>query len=713
MKQVLISKGAAVIEEVPVPGIGPGEVLVRVQSSCLSVGTEMSGLRSSAIPMWRRALKQPEKVAATIRMASTKGLKRTWSLVEEKRSESRPTGYSASGVIVEVGSDIKDLMAGDRVACAGGGYAVHAEFIRVPRNLCVPLSDAIDWDSASTITLGAIALQGVRRAQPTLGETFVVIGLGILGQLTVQLLRANGCRTIGIDIDSDRLELAGQLGMDVGLNADGTDLDQVARLTDGLGADGAIITAATPSDTVVSQAFKVCRKKGRVVLVGDVGLNLNRADFYAKEIDFRISTSYGPGRYDHRYEEQGLDYPAAYVRWTENRNMAEYLRLIADKHLTLEPLISARFPIADAADAYASLNVATSKPLMVLLTYPDNNAEPVRTINTGNLLAAKSGIIRVAVIGAGAFARANHLPNLQSLSDRFAIHTVVSRSGHTASAVAKQFGAARASTDYEEVLADADVDAVIIATRHHLHAEMALRALKAGKHVLVEKPLALDATGLDALDEFITAPGEQSVPVLLTGFNRRFSDYAASMAQLVKDRSGPFVLDYRMNAGFIPMDHWVHGPEGGGRNLGEACHIYDLFTFLADAETTEVSAISIAPESGHYARNDNFVATLRFADGSVASLTYTALGNTDYAKETADLHVDGKTAVMHDYKKLDIYGGGAEALTTAGPEKGLKPELLAFADGINSGHWPIPWWQQKQVATLALEVERQLFNAKK
>ena len=712
MKQVLISRGSAVIEDVPVPIVGPGEVLVRVRSSCLSVGTEMSGLRSSAVPLWRRAIRQPEKVATTARMAATKGIKHTWSLIEEKRSEGRPTGYSAAGVIFEVGDDIKDLVAGDRVACAGAGYAVHAEFIRVPRNLCVPLPDVIDWDSASTVTLGAIALQGVRRAQPTLGETFVVIGLGIIGQLTTQLLRANGCRTIGIDIDDDRLKLAKKLGMDVGLGAGSdVDLDQVARLTGGLGADGAIITAATPSDAVVSQAFKVCRKKGRVVLVGDVGLNLNREDFYAKEIDFLISTSYGPGRYDRRYEERGLDYPAAYVRWTENRNMAEYLRLIADERLMVAPLISARFPIADATDAYASLSAGTSKPLMVLLTYPDNDAAPVRTLQTGKPVSTAAGTIRVAVIGAGAFARSNHLPNLQSLNGRFAVHTIASQSGHKASAAAKKFGAVKASTDYDEVLSDSEVDAVIIATRHHLHADMALRALKAGKHVLVEKPLALKATELEALDKFITAPDERSVPVLMTGYNRRFSVYAARMAQLLKNRSGPFLLDYRMNAGYIPMDHWVHGQEGGGRNLGEACHIYDLFTFLANAEAVKVSALAIAPESGHYARNDNFVATLRFADGSVASLTYTALGSTDYAKETADLYTDGTTAVMQDYTKLDVHGGGGEPLRSATPRKGLKAELLAFADGVNGGRWPIPWWQQKQVASIALEIERQLSSA--
>ena len=699
------------MRDVPVPAIGPGEVLVRARASCLSTGTEMSGLSASGLPLWRRAMRQPEKAVAAARMAATKGLRHTWNLIEEKRTQERPTGYSAAGVVVEVGDDVKDLAVNDRVACGGGGYAVHAEFVRVPHNLCVPLPEDVDWDCASTVTLGAIALQGVRRAQPTLGETFVVIGLGMLGQLTIQLLRANGCRTIGMDIDVDRLDLAARLGMDVGLEAGvNADLDQVARLTNGLGADGAIITAATPSDTIVSQAFKVCRKKGRVVLVGDVGLNLNRDDFYAKEIDFLISTSYGPGRYDRRYEEQGLDYPAAYVRWTENRNMSEYLRLLAEKRLEVSSLISARFPIADAADAYASLKDGAAKSLTVVLTYPNDDPEPARTMTINKTTRATPGAIRIAVVGPGAFARSSHLPNLRDLTDRYAIRTIVSRSGQTASAAAKQFGATKASTDYEEVLDDQEVDAVIIATRHHQHSEMALRALEAGKHVLVEKPLALNSADLDALDEFVTSSEQQSIPMLMTGYNRRFSTYAARIKELVRDRSGPFLLSYRMNAGYIPLDHWVHGHEGGGRNLGEACHIYDLFTFLTDSEVAQVSACAITPESAHYARNDNFIATLRFTDGSVTSLTYSAMGNTSYAKETADLYTDGKTVFLHDYKHLEIHGGG-KALKSAAPEKGFRAELVAFADGINKGHWPIPWWQQRQVAAVALEIEKQLKSA--
>lgn len=709
MKQVLISKGVATVADVPVSSVGAGEVLVRVQASCLSVGTEMSGVRSSAVPMWKRAFQQPEKVATTLKMVASKGMRRTWKLVEEKINVANPTGYSAAGVVVEVGAEIQDIATGDRVACAGGGYAYHAEFICVPRNLCTPLPDSLAWESGATVTLGAIALQGVRRAQPTMGESFVVIGLGILGQLTVQLLHANGCYTIGVDLDRDRIALATRLGMNFALHPDdGMDMEQVIRLTDGLGADGVIITAATPSDTVLSTAFKMCRKKGRVVLVGDVGLNLNRADFYAKEIDFLISTSYGPGRYDNRYEELGMDYPAAYVRWTENRNMGEYLRLLADKLVQIEPLVSARYHISEATAAYASLSHSTVKPLMVILTYPDSFSEPVRTLRLTQKATAKSGLLRVAVVGAGAFARSTHLPNMQHLNDRFSLQAVVTRSGHNAAAIAKQYGAAYCSTNYKEVLADPDVDAVIISTRHHLHGAMVLEALHAGKHVLVEKPLALSNAELDAIDVFITVNDNRSLPVLMTGYNRRFSPYARCMARILKGRSAPFILNYRMNAGYIPFDHWVHGPEGGGRNLGEACHIYDLFTYLADAEVTEISAHSITPRSHYYGRSDNFISTLSFSDGSVATLTYTSLGNSDYPKEVADLYTDGKLALIVDYKRLDVYGVKGKSLRTKIQEKGYMEELIAFADAANGGQWPIPWWQQLQAARVAITVENQI-----
>lgn len=716
MKQVLIKKGVAHATEVPVPQQERGEVLVRVQVSCLSIGTELSGLRGSAVPLWKKVVAQPEKAMNALHMAGDIGLRRTWSLIEEKKGAEHPTGYSAAGVVVAVGADIQDLVVGDRVACAGAQFAHHAEYIRVARNLCVTLPVGVDFEAAATVTLGAIALQGVRRAQPTLGETFVVVGLGILGQLTVQMLRANGCRVIGTDTERLRIKKALSLGMEHGAHPEDADTDTVARMTDGYGADGVIITAATPSDAVVSSAFKMCRKKGRVVLVGDVGLNLNRADFYAKEIDFLISTSYGPGRYDRRYEEQGLDYPISYVRWTENRNMAEYLRLIADGRVQIVPLVAARYPIEEATAAYAAIGGA-DKPLVALLTYPALEATPVRInrrLNLKSVPRSGEGKIRMALIGAGSFARASHLPNMRALDCLYHLRAVVNRTGPSAKAVGQQFGADYVSTDPAEVLADPEVDAVLIATRHHLHGSVALAALKAGKHVLVEKPLTLSREELAELQAFYgneaAAAGVSGKPILLTGYNRRFSPHVLRMQRLLAQRSAPFILNYRMNAGFIPLDHWVHGPEGGGRNLGEACHIYDLFTALANAEVTGIAAQAIKPATAYYGRNDNFVATLSFADGSVANLVYTALGHKAVPKEAAELYVDGNIAVLNDYKSLTVHGAKKQSLQTRLQDKGLMIELERFAQGIQTGDWPIPWWQQVQVSEVAFAVEEMVFE---
>lgn len=715
MKQILLKKGIARAVDVAVPQLEPGKVLVRVQASCLSIGTELSGLRSSGVPLWKKALVQPEKAVTTLRMVRELGFRRTWSLIEEKKEASHPTGYSAAGIVIAIASDVKDIALGDRVACAGAQYAHHAEYIRVARNLCAPIPDGVDFESASTVTLGAIALQGVRRAQPTLGETFVVVGLGILGQLTVQMLRANGSRVIGIDTERSRIEKALSLGMKHGVHPEDADTETVARMTDGYGADGVIITAATPSDAVVSSAFKMCRKKARVVLVGDVGLNLNRADFYVKEIDFLISTSYGPGRYDQRYEEQGLDYPISYVRWTENRNMQEYLRLIADGRVQIAPLVAARYPIEEATAAYAAIGGA-DKPLVVLLNYPlpeEAPAVPDRRLNLRSASCNHEGKIRLALIGAGSFARSSHLPNMRALNSLYHLRAVVNRTGPSAKAVGQQFGADYVSTDPAEVLADPEVDAVLIATRHHLHGSLALAALKASKHVLVEKPMTLDPDELAELKIFYAdgsgegpnAVSERGKPILLTGYNRRFSPYAVRMKALVNKRNAPFILNYRINAGYIPQDHWVHGAEGGGRNLGEACHIYDLFTFLADSEITSISAHAIKSGTAHYGRNDNFVATMSFAEGSVATLTYTALGHKDYPKETAELYVDGKIAVLDDYKTLTVLGSNKLSLKTRRQDKGLMTELEHFAAGIKTGEWPIPWWQQVQVSEMAFAVE--------
>jgi len=708
LKQVLIKQGRAVLEEVPAPQTEPGTVLVQVDHSCISIGTEMSGIKSSGMPLWKKALQQPEKVQKVFSMIAAQGLSQTKNLIDNKLQAGTPTGYSAAGIVLAVGDGIKDIKAGDRVACAGAQCAHHAEVICVPRNLTVKIPDNLDFMQASTVTLGSIAMQGVRRAKPSLGESFVVIGLGILGQLTVQLLKANGCRVIGTDLDRKRIDLALKMGMDCGIHPDdGNDIEQVARLTDGIGADGIIITAATPSDAVISTAFNMCRKKGRVVLVGDVGLNLNRADFYQKELDFFISSSYGPGRYDRNYEEEGLDYPVAFVRWTENRNLAEFLHLMSDGKINVKPLIGAIYPIERATEAYEQLKTGSDKPLMVLLSYPKVAEEKISSIIVNPLSKpVGDGQIRIALIGAGGFAKGMHLPNIQSLKNWFHLQAVISRTGHNALAVAKQYGADYSGTDYRQVLSDPDIDAVLIATRHNLHAEMALEALKAGKHVLVEKPLALTSGELVKIKNFFASRTGQPSPVLLTGFNRRFSIYARQIFDWVQNRSNPMIMNYRMNAGYIPLDHWVHSGEGGGRNIGEACHIYDLFTFLTHSKANNVSVQAIVPKTNYYSRYDNFIVTIEFEDGSLGILIYTALGAKDYSKELLEIYEDGNVFKLDDYRKLTVFGCKSKSIGTKSFDKGHLSELKAFAEAVqNGGEWPIPLWQQIQATEIALKVD--------
>jgi predicted dehydrogenase/threonine dehydrogenase-like Zn-dependent dehydrogenase len=707
MKQVLVSGGAVRLDDVPAPQVEPGTVLVQMDHSCISIGTEMSGVKASGLPLWKRALRQPQHVKKVVDMVLADGLAQTRRLVRERMAVELPTGYSGAGVVVAVGDGVDEFSLGDRVACAGAQCAFHAEVVRIPRNLAVHIPDNVGFDEASSVALGAIALQGVRRAAPTLGETFVVIGLGILGQLTAQILRANGCRVIGIDLDRARIALAENHGMNWGVHPDDADdVVQVARITGGAGADGVIITAASPSNAIVSAAFRMCRRKARVVLVGDVGLDLQRADFYAKELDFFISTSYGPGRYDANYEEGGLDYPLAYMRWTEGRNMSEYLRLIAEGAVSLKPMIAAVHPIDEVAIAYGSLQSGADKPLMVLLSYSRQQAEMTsRVLLAPRVSPIGRDIVRIALIGAGGFAKGMHLPNLAELESDYLLRAVVSRTGHNATATGKRFGAEYCATDYREVLADKDVDAVIIATRHDSHASMALEALQAGKHVLLEKPLALTESGVAAIEAFY-ADGATAKPVLLTGFNRRFSPYAASIAAQVARRSNPMILNYRMNAGYIPLDHWVHGAEGGGRNRGEACHIYDLFTFFTGARVERVQANAISPKTGYYSSTDNFVASMTFDEGSVATLTYTALGAGEYPKERLDVFVDGTVISLDDYRHMAIAGSKQKPLTTRTQDKGQKEELRAFARAVRGeAAWPIPLWQQLQATRISFDVE--------
>jgi predicted dehydrogenase/threonine dehydrogenase-like Zn-dependent dehydrogenase len=705
VKQILLRGGHAVVEEVPAPVCGAHSVLVRVAYSCVSAGTETTRLRMSRMSLFRRAVAERDRAKQVLNSGRDQGFARTYRRVRDQLSAGLAIGYSAAGTVVEVGPEAAGFEVGDRVACAGSEIANHAEVIDVPVNLAVKVPKSLSLTYASTVTLGAIALQGIRRANPTLGETIGVIGLGALGQLTTQLLGANGCRVIGTDVEPERVELALAAGMTEGLLAVEHFVERARKLTGGHGADAVIITATTPSHDVVRQAMQACRKKGRVVLVGDVGLNLRRSDLYSKELDFLMSTSYGPGRYDDAYEREGHDYPLPYVRWTENRNMEEYLRLLATGKLSLTNLGVKTYDVVEADKAYRALNGARQAPLIVLFAYPDRDEVFQRKLPVRRI-ASRVGRVRVAVVGAGRFAQATHIPNLLKLADRFELRTIVSRTGSNALAVAQRSGAAYATTEYNDVLSDEDIDLVLIVTRHNLHADLALRALEAGKHVFVEKPLAVTPGELSRIESFYLT---RDTPLLMTGFNRRFSPAAVRTKEVLARRRTPVIADYRMNAGYIPPDDWVHHAEGGGRNIGEACHIYDLFGYLVESAATDVSARSINLGSAGFPRNENFVAVIAYADGSICTLAYTALGSRHHSKERLEIFGDGQVISLDDYRSLSFSSDRSARWHSRRAAKGHLEEVCALAEALaNGGSWPIPLEQQLEAMRIAFAVESQI-----
>lgn len=685
MRQVILRNGRAVVEEVPAPAIFPGSLLVRVAFSCISPGTEGATLSSTEVRMGlgllKSALRHPDKVRQAIASLKTRGFQATRALIQDRIAFGSPVGYSCAGTVVEGSEDVENFRPGDRVACAGSGYANHAEAVVVPQNLAVLVPEGVELSRAATVTLGAIALQGVRRAQPALGEIIGVIGLGMLGQLTVQLLKAAGCRVVGLDLRRARVELARSLGLDEGLvPAEGNPEERVRRLTNGFGLDAVIITAATSSDDPVNLAMRLTRRKGRVVVVGDVGLKLQRQEMYRKELDLLMSTSYGPGRYDPLYEEGGLDYPYAYVRWTENRNMQAYLDLVMSAKIQLGPLLTTVFPLAEADRAYTALRTEDG-PLTILLQNPlPSEATPLeRRIVLTPRRSAQGGRLRVGIIGAGSFAKGTHLPNLKQLADRFEVRAIVSRTGSSALAVARQYDAAEAATDYREVLNDPQIDAVLICTRHHLHANQAAEALRAGKHVFLEKPMATERGELaDLIKTIQELQAAGTCPALMVGFNRRYSPFAHKMKEAITGRVDPLLIHYRMNAGPLPPGHWVNSPEGGGRAVGEACHILDLFRFLSGVPAEGVTATAIRAQPPRYHADENFVATIRYRDGSVCTLLYTALGSRDFPKEAMEVYADGTVLVLDDYRSLEVFGGKGAGMRTHLQDKGHRAELEAF-----------------------------------
>ena len=702
MIQAIIKKGKVLPEETPAPTISKGALLIKVVNSCISAGTEMSGVTNSGKPLLKRALEQPAQVAKVINLARNAGVSKTIAKVKGTLDAGNPTGYSACGIVIGVGEGVNGYHIGDRVAAAGAGLANHAELINVPENLVCKIPDHLPFKEASTVTLGAIAMQGVRRADLRIGELCVVIGAGILGLLAIQMLRISGIRVAAIDLDEDRLTITKELGAELVLNPQSEDIVKtIESWTGGNGADAVLFTAATGSSEPLSQCFQMCKKKGRVVLVGVSGMQIKREDIYQKEIDFLISTSYGPGRYDDRYEQKGYDYPFAYVRWTENRNMGEYLRLLQAGSIKLDRLIQNTFSIQDVTRAYEELGDPEKKPLLVILDYGEPQADQLNHYRQSSrkvMLNTKSvgkQQIKIALVGAGGFATGMHLPNIKQLAKLYKLHSVMNRTGHKAKAVAQQYKAKYATTSYSDILEDTDVDLVLIATRHDSHGELVLQALEAGKNVFVEKPLATTQNQLDKIKDFYDSD-RSNKPVLFTGFNRRFSRYAEEIKKHTVKRHGPLFIHYRMNAGFIPQEHWVH--ENGGRIVGECCHIIDLMTYYTEEKLESISVESLTPKNGKFSCSDNKSMILKYCDGSVCTIEYFAVGNNKYPKELMEVHFDEKTLVLDDYKQLKAYGLKVNEKRSSLSQKGQLEELQSLYNTLSGKHlnWPIELWDMIQ-----------------
>ncbi|MCI0706950.1 MAG: bi-domain-containing oxidoreductase [Ignavibacteriae bacterium] len=710
MKQVTQQNktGEIRVENVPVPAVKEGHVLVRVRRSVISAGTERASVESRKMSLWQRAKRQPELVAKVFEQVRQYGVLQTYRRVQARLEATTSLGYSVAGDVVAVGEGVSECKAGDRVACAGAGYANHAEFVSVPKNLCVVIPRGVEYESAAYATLGAIALQGIRQANPAIGETVAVIGLGLIGQLAVQMLKANGCAVIGIDLDPWNVKIAKDSGADLALVRGVADVKNIVNsFTKGVGVDAVVITAATKSNDPVQLAGGLCREKGRVVLVGDVGLQLPRAPYYMKELDFRLSRSYGPGRYDAAYEERGQDYPVGYVRWTENRNMQEFLRLVAQKKIDLAKITTHRFDIEQAKSAYALISNPRAykheKYLGIILHYGDTDgkgrADTVITV-TERSGKPSTAALSVGFLGAGSFAQGMLLPHVRRFKD-ISMTSVCTANGLNAANVARSFGFQFATTDAKEILTRENIGTVFITARHNLHAPFVLDALKAGKNVFVEKPLCLTIGELKdiqaAYAKLHSSKSALRTPystLLMVGFNRRFSPHAEQVKKFFEDAVGPYAIQYRVSAGFVPASHWTREPvEGGGRIVGEVCHFVDFMQFVTGSKPVRVYAEPLGKRAAGAADDDSVAITISFEDGSIGVISYLANGDASVPKEFIEITSTNRTAVLENFQKLALYQNGKKLeFKHSTIEKGHKEEIRQFLFAVRDGKpSPIPF----------------------
>jgi predicted dehydrogenase/threonine dehydrogenase-like Zn-dependent dehydrogenase len=665
------------VEEVPAPQLADGGVLVENVFSLISAGTERTSIETAQSSIIGVAKSRPDLMRQVIQNVKNEGLVATYTKVQTRLDSYKELGYSSAGIVID--SSVSEFKPGDRVSCAG--FAHHAEVIAVPKNLVARIPEGVSFEEAAFTTIGSIALQGVRQAGVQIGEQVAVIGLGLIGLMTVQLLKANGCRVIGLDISESSFDLARKLGCDAcALSTPGA-VPSVETFTKGFGADAVVITAATKSNEPIELALQFARKRSRVVIVGDVGMKIPRAPFYEKELELRIACSYGPGRYDPEYEEKGHDYPVGYVRWTENRNMEAVLELMAQRKLDVMPLITHRFPIREALAAYELITgQRKEKYIGVLIEYPtavkegEKRARPSRlSVRSSSRVA--SGKLVIGFIGAGKFAQSYLLPTLKKLDVE--LKGVATLTPVNAKSVAKKFKFEYCTSSAEEILADPEINTLFVATRHDSHAQLAVEALKRGKHVFVEKPLAVDRTQLHELAEAYKAFSSGQL-VLLTGFNRRFSKPFRDMRQFFAEVGEPLFLTYRVNAGELPATHWVYDARQGGRVVGEACHFVDCMTFLTGARPVRVFAESVKSLRSQGAIQENVNVSIRYSNGSVGNLLYLTNGDTSAGKEYCEVHGGGRSALMNNFDEVELYRNGKRTRTKYDGTKGHAEEVAHF-----------------------------------
>ena len=690
MKQVIqnLRTGEIKVEEVPIPAIRAGFVLVKTFASLISAGTEKAKVQMGEKNLLQKALARPDLTKQVLMKIRQEGIISTYNKIMHRLDSWSALGYSCAGRIVGLGENVFGFNIGDRVACAGSGYANHAEFVCVPVNLVAKVPVDVDFEQACFTTLGAISLQGIRQAEVKLGENICVIGLGLLGQITVGILASCGCNVFGIDVDLDKVRLSEQLGAKKSVLRT-EDIESLSyNFTDGFGFDGVIITAASSDNDPLIIAGEITRDKGRVVIVGDVKIDIPRKNYYEKELQVFMSRSYGPGRYDQLYEERGIDYPIGYVRWTEQRNMQAFLELLNKKSVNLKPLITHRFGIENVIEAYDLLSDKRKESYLgIILKYNTNEEEQISKVFSLKREYKSKGSVKIGFIGAGNFASGVLLPILRKIQGAGLIG-ICSASGLSAKNAAKRFGFKYAASSPEDILGDKDIDVVFIVTTHNLHAELAIKSLNAGKITFVEKPLAITKEELEKVIKIA-----QDKPYLMVGFNRRFSPHTSFIKSYLSKRAGGCVINCRVNAGKILADSWMHNLQiGGGRIIGEACHFADLLQYLVGEEIEEIFATSIQGSDPDIKFNDNVVVNLKFKDGSIGSIVYTSKGDVNYGKENIEVFSEGISMEIEDFKISRVYKkGNCKTFKTFSQDKGHKNELMQFINAVRHAKtMPIP-----------------------